>query len=173
MEIQGDLNELFLSVVSEDAAMLPHWEVDAINNKKSEAVQSDTQEKDPNNNTFYKCDLCDNGEKKRYSLERQKMQIHSTGSKKCYQCDVCGKSHSEKFRSAHHIEVEHSDKRWICDSCGKSYKSKEALNAHSKVRHTNTARYKCTKCPKTFLDREIYYGHLSKNDGTKHYICNL
>ena len=35
MEIDGTLDESFLSVISEDAPMVPHWEIGTINNFNS------------------------------------------------------------------------------------------------------------------------------------------
>ena len=67
MEINGAVNESFLNVVSEYVPMVPHWEIGTVNNDSDVAVPSDknSQNKDADNNTFYKCTLCDYGTKKR------------------------------------------------------------------------------------------------------------
>ena len=46
MEILGELNEPFLSVIIENAPVLPYWEVVAVYNENSEAVQSDAQKRE-------------------------------------------------------------------------------------------------------------------------------
>ena len=175
MEIDGTLNESFLSVISEDAPIIPHWEIGTVNPgvEVAEPLDKSPDNKDTTNNTLYECTICDYATKRKSSLSRHMRQSHETDRSEGFKCDDCGKSYTEKFRLANHIEVEHRGKRWICDTCGKSYKSSEALNVHMKVRHTNTAKYKCSICQKTFMERDLYYGHISMHEGTKHYSCNL
>ena len=124
---------------------------------------------------LYQCETCDFKSNKKYSLIRHVKHIHDRSD--AYRCKTCGKTEIEKCRLKEHIEVEHEGRRWICEICGSPFKSSGGLSAHIKVKHADMvmteAKFKCSKCSKSFVNKDLYVGHMSKHDGTKLFSCGL
>ena len=136
--------------------------------------QSDVQQ-----NSSFKCNVCQKGFAKNYKLKRHFDAVHL--KIKSFQCGTCNKSFGQKTDLISHIHNIHSNQMDIgkpneCKSCESAFRKSEYLIQHIKRVHSDDKPHTCDKCDKDFaekvhLNEHIKNVHHSENKKLCH-KCN-
>uniref|UniRef100_A0A8C5LLQ4 C2H2-type domain-containing protein n=1 Tax=Leptobrachium leishanense TaxID=445787 RepID=A0A8C5LLQ4_9ANUR len=128
-----------------------------------------THQPSPNNDMFFKCDICDKVIKYLASF-REHQRIH-TGERP-YKCKVCKKNFTRSADLIKHGLV-HSDRRpHKCKNCGKTFKLAGDLSKHSAV-HSNQFPFKCDSCDKSFKRTACLIKHMRIHTEEKPFPCPI
>ena len=90
-----------------------------------------------------------------------------------YTCIHCGSEFSDINQMSYHVKTMHGGKQYACRQCQRSYSSKGGLTEHVKKMHNNLTRYRCETCRKGFMNRYLYYQHVSAHTGVKRHTCSM
>ena len=107
------------------------------------------------------CDKCD------YSCRRKdQIRLHKATKHEGYRfkCTKCEKEFKCKSHRNVHIKAEHEGVRFHCDQCDYAAKTKQTLQKHKLIHNMEREKIPCTKCPKTYIDKE----HLNRHVKTHH-----
>ena len=139
---------------------------------KSQLPKCNENKTDTNNNCIskQKCHLCDYATNFKSLMAKHRRQQHKEYNDQ-YRCETCNKGFPERYLLRNHVDAKHKGIKWICEFCAKSYEGKGALEVHKRKCHINDAIYKCKTCHKSFMDKHLYIGHVSKHDGKKLFTC--
>ena len=171
------LDESFLSVGSKvdvygsDTPHVTQQPEEGSSNKDSHMQASN---KDTYNNLIpkHKCHQCDFATTSKYLITKHRRQQHKDKeAQHQYRCDTCSKGFPERYLLKNHVDAKHNGIKWICEFCAKSFEGKGALGVHKRKSHTNDATYKCSTCRKSFMDKNLYVGHISKHSARKLFSC--
>ena len=139
---------------------------------QSQLPKCNENKTDTNNNCIskQKCHLCDYATNFKSLMAKHRRQQHKEYNDQ-YRCETCNKGFPERYLLRNHVDAKNKGIKWICEFCAKSYEGKGALEVHKRKRHINDAIYKCNTCHKSFMDKHLYIGHVSKHDAKKLFTC--
>ena len=115
------------------------------------------------------CDECEKTFTSASTLYHHKRAIH--GSEKPYVCTQCG----ARFNFNHSLKLhvlKHAGRRpHQCPTCGKSYLTSSHLKYHIDAIHSETKRFVCNVCHKSFSYKTSYKLHRRLHTGDRPFIC--
>ncbi|MCP9262394.1 hypothetical protein DINM_005786 [Dirofilaria immitis] len=120
------------------------------------------------NETKYKCDICDEQFAYRYIL---KDHINAHTGKNEFKCNICGRKYGYLRSLKAHILIKHTEKhkgekQFKCNICNRKYEYLQSLRAHIRALHTDKKEFKCDECNKIFNRKD----NLIKHKKRKHKI---
>ena len=112
----------------------------------------------------------------KFFSKRSRLNVHmlSHTGERPFECDECDASYTRQSHLKRHVDNKHKGIRFPCPSgCPANFFSQEAAKKHDKVAHrqsgpdggeSESVRYKCEKCARTFAKR----AQLTKHSALEH-----
>ncbi|XP_076389687.1 uncharacterized protein LOC100882515 isoform X11 [Megachile rotundata] len=110
---------------------------------------------------FFKCDICNAKFKKRYSVKRHNLRVHSGDDESKFVCEHCGRSYKVKTDLTLHVKKAHNSEPQVCRFCGKTVIDVSGHEwKHRKRNKELKYEHACHLCNKKFRQRIILDNHL-------------
>ena len=132
------------------------------------------------NDLEFKCDICENQYKNKYSLQRHTNLIHAS-DEKVYKCNLCEFQSIHIYSLSRHRKTQctkknahvMNDNKFICQvsNCSKRFNTKNSLRGHTRYSH-KLVEFKCPECEKTFTTNQTLQQHMKAAHENKKYPCN-
>ena len=114
---------------------------------------------------------CDKKFASRAALTSHNLYNHNKGIIfSCYQCEA---SFKEKHSLKLHVTIHTGIKPLKCrEGCEKKFRIHTTRASQERV-HKGVKEYKCTFCPKAFMQTTQKNRHIKRHKGIKNYICQI
>ena len=119
-------------------------------------------------NSSHVCDICD---RKYDCIGRLNYHKKLSHGPKLIKCEICSASYSSKSLLKQHMK-RHGPKQFFCDKCSCSYFFMHQLTNHLKTHDENSIKYKCTVCPREYVNLSHWKEHMKLHDGSNFVKCD-
>lgn len=134
---------------------------------------SDTQNNYEHESNRPKCDICGKVFSSKRVKEKHKLRVSCTFG---FSCKICKKSFRSRNFLRIHEERTHDvvrKKKLKCDICGTYFANITSIEEHMDGTHSNSRKYSCSTCGKTYKTKRTLRNHLQLHTTKKPYKCSF